>query len=219
MGKTFKIAAIAGDGIDQEVMPEGVRVVEAAAVKFGLKLEISHFDRASCDYFLQHGKMMPDDRFATLEGFDAIYFGAVGWPDKVPDHISLWGSLLKFRREFDQYVNLRPVRLLPGVPCPLANRKPGDIDFLARRDHAGHREGAGGRPAHARHGRHGEHHGDRQGSRRRALSAKAWDGHPGTAHELSAARPPLPRFLPRPAVQPRRRLPPYRLAARRGTVP
>ncbi|MEX3831409.1 tartrate dehydrogenase [Paraburkholderia sp. BR14263] len=134
MSKTFKIAAIAGDGIGQEVMPEGVRVVEAAAAKFGLKLEITHFDWASCDYYLQHGKMMPDDWFATLEGFDAIYFGAVGWPDKVPDHISLWGSLLKFRREFDQYVNLRPVRLLPGVPCPLANRKPGDIDFLVVRE-------------------------------------------------------------------------------------
>ncbi|WP_321936499.1 tartrate dehydrogenase [Paraburkholderia sp. J8-2] len=134
MSKTFKIAAIAGDGIGQEVMPEGVRVVEAAAAKFGLKLEFTHFDWASCDYYLQHGKMMPDDWFATLKGFDAIYFGAVGWPDKVPDHISLWGSLLKFRREFDQYVNLRPVRLLPGVPCPLANRKPGDIDFLVVRE-------------------------------------------------------------------------------------
>ncbi|WP_322055529.1 isocitrate/isopropylmalate family dehydrogenase, partial [Paraburkholderia bannensis] len=84
--------------------------------------------------YLEHGKMMPDDWFATLKGFDAIYFGAVGWPDKVPDHISLWGSLLKFRREFDQYVNLRPVRLLPGVPCPLANRKPGDIDFFVVRE-------------------------------------------------------------------------------------
>ena len=134
MSKTFRIAAIAGDGIGQEVMPEGVRVVEAAAAKFGLNLEFTHFDWASCDYYLQHGKMMPDDWFATLKGFDAIYFGAVGWPDKVPDHISLWGSLLKFRRDFDQYVNLRPVRLLPGVPCPLANRKPGDIDFLVVRE-------------------------------------------------------------------------------------
>jgi tartrate dehydrogenase/decarboxylase/D-malate dehydrogenase len=78
--------------------------------------------------------MMPDDWRAQLDGFDAIYFGAAGMPDKVPDHISLWGSLLKFRREFDQYVNLRPVRLMPGVPCPLANRKPGDIDFYVVRE-------------------------------------------------------------------------------------
>lgn len=134
MSKTYKIAAIPGDGIGQEVMPEGVRVVQAAAAKFGLSIEFTQFDWASCDYYLEHGKMMPDDWFATLSGFDAIYFGAVGWPDKVPDHISLWGSLLKFRRDFDQYVNLRPVRLLPGVPCPLANRKPGDIDFLVVRE-------------------------------------------------------------------------------------
>ena len=134
MSKTYRVAAIAGDGIGQEVMPEGVRVVQAAAKQFGLSVEFTHFDWASCDYYLQHGKMMPDDWFATLKGFDAIYFGAVGWPDKVPDHISLWGSLLRFRREFDQYVNLRPVRLLPGVPCPLANRKPGDIDFLVVRE-------------------------------------------------------------------------------------
>ena len=134
MSKTYRIAAIAGDGIGQEVMPEGVRVVEAAAAKFGLSIEFTHFDWASCDYYLEHGKMMPDDWFATLKGFDAIYFGAVGWPDKVPDHISLWGSLLKFRREFDQYINLRPVRLFDGVPCPLAGRKAGDIDFYVVRE-------------------------------------------------------------------------------------
>jgi len=146
MSKTYRIAAIAGDGIGQEVMPEGVRVVEAAAKRFGLSIEFTHFDWASCDYYLEHGKMMPDDWFATLKEFDAIYFGAVGWPDKVPDHISLWGSLLRFRREFDQYVNLRPVRLLPGVPCPLANRKPGDIDFLVVRENTeGEYSSVGGR--------------------------------------------------------------------------
>ena len=146
MSKTYKIAAIAGDGIGQEVLPEGIRVVEAAAAKFGLKLEFTSFEWASCDYYLQHGKMMPDDWFETLKGFDAIYFGAVGWPDKVPDHISLWGSLLKFRRDFDQYVNLRPVRLLPGVPCPLANRKPGDIDFFVVRENTeGEYSAVGGR--------------------------------------------------------------------------
>jgi tartrate dehydrogenase/decarboxylase/D-malate dehydrogenase len=134
MNKTYKIAAIAGDGIGQEVLPEGIRVVKAAARKFDIAVEFTQFDWASCDYYLEHGQMMPDDWFETLKGFDAIYFGAVGWPDKVPDHISLWGSLLKFRREFDQYVNLRPVRLFPGVPCPLANKKPGDIDFLVVRE-------------------------------------------------------------------------------------
>ncbi|MCX2581771.1 isocitrate/isopropylmalate family dehydrogenase, partial [Klebsiella pneumoniae] len=85
---------------------------------------------------LEHGKMMPDDWFETLQGYDAIYFGAVGWPDKVPDHISLWGSLLQFRRGFDQYVNLRPVRLMPGVNCSLVGKKPGDIDFYVFRDNS-----------------------------------------------------------------------------------
>src|SRR5690606_22869119 len=89
---------------------------------------------ASADYYLKHGQMMPDDWFETLKGFDAILFGAVGWPEVVPDHVSLWGSLLKFRREFDQYINLRPVKLMPGVPCPLAGKQPGDIDFLVVRE-------------------------------------------------------------------------------------
>ena len=130
----LRIAVIPGDGIGNEVMPEGLRVLEAAAARFSLDLEFVHFDWAHCDYYLQTGAMMPADWRARLEGCDALYFGAVGWPDKVPDHVSLWGSLLKFRREFDQYVNLRPVRLFEGVPCPLANRKPGDIDFLVVRE-------------------------------------------------------------------------------------
>ncbi len=107
MSKTFRIAAIAGDGIGNEVLPEGLRVVEAAAKKWDLNLSIETFEWASCDYYERHGQMMPDNWFEQLKGFDAIFFGAVGWPDKVPDHISLWGSLLKFRREFDQYVNIR----------------------------------------------------------------------------------------------------------------
>lgn len=134
MTKQIRIAAIPGDGIGKEVMPEGLRVLKAAQEKFGLDLHIEEFEWASCDYYARHGKMMPDDWFETLQQFDAIYFGAVGWPDTVPDHISLWGSLLKFRRDFDQYVNLRPVKLLHGVPCPLANRQPGDIDFLVVRE-------------------------------------------------------------------------------------
>ncbi len=144
--KTHKIAVIAGDGIGKEVMPEGLRAVQAAAGKFGIALEFAHFEWASCDYYLQHGKMMPDDWKGQLDGCDAIFFGAVGWPDTVPDHISLWGSLLKFRREFDQYVNLRPVRLMPGVPCPLANKKPGDIDFYVVRENTeGEYSAVGGR--------------------------------------------------------------------------
>ena len=129
-----RIAVIAGDGIGKEVMPEGLRALEAADKRFGLGLRFTTFEWASCDYYAQHGQMMPDDWKAQLEGFDAIYFGAVGWPAAVPDHVSLWGSLLKFRREFDQYINLRPVRLLEGVPCPLAGRKPGDIDFFVVRE-------------------------------------------------------------------------------------
>ena len=134
MQDTFKIAVIAGDGIGKEVMPEGLRTLEAAASRFAIKLEFHHFDWAHCDYYLAHGKMMPDDWKAQLSGMDAIFFGAVGWPATVPDHVSLWGSLLKFRREFDQYINLRPVRLFEGVPCPLAGRKPGDIDYYVVRE-------------------------------------------------------------------------------------
>ncbi|PJJ63734.1 tartrate dehydrogenase [Compostimonas suwonensis] len=129
-----RIAVIAGDGIGTEVMPEGVRVLRAAADVFGLSLEFTEFDFASAEYYERHGDMLPEDWFETLSAFDAIYFGAVGWPDRVPDHISLWGSLLKFRRGFDQYVNLRPCRLMPGIPSPLAGREPGDIDFYVVRE-------------------------------------------------------------------------------------
>ena len=132
--KTHKIAVIAGDGIGKEVMPEGLRALDVTARRFGIGLEFTTFAWADCDYYARHGQMMPDDWRQQLDGFEAIYFGAVGWPDTVPDHVSLWGSLLKFRREFDQYVNLRPVRLMPGVPCPLAGKKPGDIDFYVVRE-------------------------------------------------------------------------------------
>ena len=130
----LKIAVIAGDGIGKEVVPEGIRVLKAVAGKFDIDIRFDTFDFASCDYYAEHGRMMPDDWKAQIGGHDAIFFGAVGWPDSVPDHISLWGSLLQFRREFDQYVNLRPVRLMPGVPSPLAGRKPGDIDFFVVRE-------------------------------------------------------------------------------------
>jgi tartrate dehydrogenase/decarboxylase/D-malate dehydrogenase len=130
----LKIAAIPGDGIGKEVMPEGLRALEAAARRFRLGLDFTHIEWASCDYYARTGAMMPEDWKSRLDGMDAIYFGAVGWPATVPDHISLWGSLLKFRREFDQYINLRPVRLFEGVPCPLAGRKAGDIDFYVVRE-------------------------------------------------------------------------------------
>ena len=140
-----RIAVIAGDGIGKEVMPEGMRVVESAARKFGIALAPTAFDW-SCDYYAKHGKMMPDDWFAQLSAFEAIYYGAVGWPATVPDHVSLWGSLILFRRQFDQYVNLRPCKLMPGIPSPLAHRKPGDIDFVVVRENTeGEYSSVGGR--------------------------------------------------------------------------
>lgn len=131
---TMNIAVIPGDGIGTEVMPQGVRVLEAAASKYGLSFAFDDFDFSSCDYYLKHGQMMPDDWKAQVGGHDALFFGAVGWPDTVPDHVSLWGSLLQFRREFDQYVSLRPARLMPGVTSPLAGRGPGDIDMMIVRE-------------------------------------------------------------------------------------
>ncbi|SDO14547.1 tartrate dehydrogenase [Vreelandella arcis] len=131
---THRIAVIAGDGIGTEVMPEGIRALEAAAKQFNIALEFTTFEFGSCDYYLEHGSMLPEDWFEQLKGFDALFYGAVGWPDKVPDHISLWGSLLQFRRQFDQYINLRPCKLMPGIKSPLAGRQPGDIDFYVVRE-------------------------------------------------------------------------------------
>jgi tartrate dehydrogenase/decarboxylase/D-malate dehydrogenase len=144
--RTYRIAVIPGDGIGKEVVPEGVRVLDAAAKRYDFKLQFDEFGFASCDYYLKHGTMLPGDWMDRIGHHDAIFFGAVGWPEKVPDHISLWGSLILFRREFDQYVNLRPVRLMPGVPCPLAGRKPGDIDFFVVRENTeGEYSSIGGR--------------------------------------------------------------------------
>jgi len=143
---TYRIAVIPGDGIGTEVMPEGLRALEAVAKKFDLTLQFDHFDFSSWDYYERHGKMLPDDWKEQIGNHDAIFFGAVGWPDKVPDHISLWGSLLKFRREFDQYINLRPARLMPGVPSPLANRQPGEIDmWIVRENTEGEYSSVGGK--------------------------------------------------------------------------
>lgn len=142
----YKIAVIPGDGIGQEVTPIGVAALQATAKKHSLNLELTTFDFASCEYYLKHGDMLPKDWKQTLSAYDAIYFGAVGLPAKVPDHVSLWGSLLKFRRDFDQYINLRPCRLLKGVKSPLADRKPGEIDFwVVRENTEGEYSSIGGR--------------------------------------------------------------------------
>jgi tartrate dehydrogenase/decarboxylase/D-malate dehydrogenase len=146
VSERYRIAVIPGDGIGREVVPEGVRCLTMAAETYGFELEFTEFDFASADYWLEHGEMLPPDWRDLLGGFDAIFFGAVGWPDVVPDHTSLWGSLLQFRRGFDQYVNLRPVRLLRGVPSPLRNREPGDIDFYVVRENTeGEYSSIGGR--------------------------------------------------------------------------
>ncbi len=139
-----KIAVIAGDGIGKEVVPEGIRVLEAAGRKFDIQFQ---FDEKpwSCDYFAAHGKMMPDDGLASIRNHDAIFLGAVGFPT-VPDHISLWGLLIPIRRQFQLYANVRPVRLMPGIPSPLAGRKPGDIDFwVVRENNEGEYSSIGGR--------------------------------------------------------------------------
>ncbi len=146
-----RIAVIPGDGIGKEVMPEGLRVMEVAASKFGIDLQFDHFDFSSWDYCEKHGQMMPDNWKDLIGGHDAIYFGAVGWPAKIADHVSLWGSLLLFRREFDQYVNLRPARLMPGIIAPVVRRdgsprQPGEIDmYIVRENTEGEYSAVGGR--------------------------------------------------------------------------
>jgi tartrate dehydrogenase/decarboxylase/D-malate dehydrogenase len=146
MATPHRIAAIAGDGIGKEVMPEGLRVLDAAARRFGIAIEVDRFDFSSWDYYERHGSMLPDDWKEQIGGHDAVFFGAVGWPEKMPDHVSLWGSLLKFRREFDLYVNVRPARLMPGVRSPLAGLKPGDIDMMIVRENTeGEYSSIGGR--------------------------------------------------------------------------
>jgi len=142
--KTYRIATIPGDGIGNEVVPEGQRVLEAAGRRFGIAFD---WDERpwSCAYYAKHGRMMPEDGLAQIRRHDAIFLGAVGFPG-VPDHVSLWGLLVPIRREFRQYVNLRPVRLMPGVASPLAGRKPGDIDFwVVRENNEGEYSSMGGR--------------------------------------------------------------------------
>src|ERR1700733_6269179 len=142
--KTYKIAAIPGDGIGREVVPEGIRVAEAAARRFGFSLQWKEFDW-SCERYLKTGRMMPEDGLDQLRPFDAIFLGAVGHPS-VADHVSLWGLLIPIRRGFQQYANIRPVRLLPGIEPAVRNFPPGQIDFcVVRENNEGEYSNIGGR--------------------------------------------------------------------------
>ncbi len=143
--RSYHIAVIPGDGIGNEVMPEGIKTLNAAAeVVGGFRLRYDHFPWG-CEYYLAHGEVMPTDATKILRDFDAIYFGAIGFPT-VPDHISLWGLRLPICQGFEQYANIRPSLLLPGVPGPLAGKHPGDIDFVVVRENTeGEYSGAGGR--------------------------------------------------------------------------
>ncbi|MBB4003546.1 tartrate dehydrogenase [Aurantimonas endophytica] len=140
----LKIATIPGDGIGREVVPEGMRVLEAVGRRFDIAFQFDEVDW-SCDYYKKHGRMMPENGLDQFRQHDAVFLGAVGWPE-VPDHVSLWGLLIPIRRDFNQYVNLRPVRLLKGTTSPLANRGPEDIDFYVVRENVeGEYSEAGGR--------------------------------------------------------------------------
>jgi tartrate dehydrogenase/decarboxylase / D-malate dehydrogenase len=142
--RSYTIATIPGDGIGREVVPEGIRVLEAAGRRFGFSLGWQQFDW-SCETYLKTGRMMPEDGLEQLRAFDAVYLGAVGHRS-VPDHVSLWGLLIPIRRSFHQYVNLRPVRLLPGIECPIKGFAPGQIDFcVVRENNEGEYSDVGGR--------------------------------------------------------------------------
>ncbi|MFT5503656.1 MAG: tartrate dehydrogenase/decarboxylase/D-malate dehydrogenase [Gammaproteobacteria bacterium] len=144
MSTHYNIAVIPGDGIGKEVVPEGIKVIDSLASRFGLSFEWTTFDW-SCERYLETGAMMPEDGIDQLSKFDAIFLGAVGFPT-VLDHVSLWGLLIPIRREFQQYINLRPVRLFEGMQCPLVNKKPGDIDFYVVRENCeGEYSNIGGR--------------------------------------------------------------------------
>jgi tartrate dehydrogenase/decarboxylase/D-malate dehydrogenase len=144
MARTHRIAVIPGDGIGKETTPEGLRVLEAAARRFDFSLRLDEYDW-SCERWQKTGAMMPADGLDQLSNSDSIFLGAVGWPG-VPDHVSLWGLLIPIRRGFDQYVNLRPCKLMPGAKTPLANRTEADIDFFVVRENTeGEYSSSGGR--------------------------------------------------------------------------
>jgi tartrate dehydrogenase/decarboxylase/D-malate dehydrogenase len=140
----YRIAVIPGDGIGKEVMPEGMRVLNAAGKRFGFEIDWQSF-LWGCEYYMSKGEMMPPNGLQILEDFDAIFLGAVGAPG-VPDHVSLWGLLIPIRRTFRQYVNIRPVRLFRGIRSPLRNKRPGDVDFcVIRENNEGEYSNVGGR--------------------------------------------------------------------------
>ena len=142
--KNYRVAVIEGDGIGREVVPEGIRVLEAAGRRFDLSFSWQHFDW-SCQTYLKTGRMMPENGLELLRPFDAIYLGAIGYPG-VPDHVSLWQLLIPIRRGFQEYVNVRPARLLEGITSPLSGRKAGDIDFIVvRENNEGEYSEVGGR--------------------------------------------------------------------------
>ncbi len=143
--KTYKIAAIPADGIGPEVIDAGVRVLQALAARDGgFACDVTTYDWGS-DYYKKHGRMMPDDGLESLKSHDAIFFGAVGAPD-VPDHITLWGLRLPICQGFDQYANVRPTRILPGISAPLKDKGPGDLDWVIVRENSeGEYAGHGGR--------------------------------------------------------------------------
>ena len=144
MSKTHRIAVIPGDGIGRETMPEALRVMDAASRRFGFGLKLDEYDW-SCETYKATGAMMPGDGMERLAEADSILLGAVGFPG-VPDHVSLWGLLIPIRRGFDQYVNLRPCKLMPGVRTPLAGRTEADIDFYVVRENTeGEYSSVGGR--------------------------------------------------------------------------
>lgn len=143
MSRNYRISVIAGDGIGKEVVPEGQRVIEAAGRRFGFSVDWTEHDW-NCDYYLEHGRMMPEDGVERVRGADAIFLGAVGWPT-VPDHISTWDLILRLRRELNLYVALRPARLIRGITSPLAGRTAKDIDFVIVRENSeGEYSSAGG---------------------------------------------------------------------------
>jgi len=144
VSSSYRVAVIPGDGIGKEVVPEGVKVLEAVSSRFDISFEFENFDW-SCERYLETGAMMPADGIEQLSEFNAIFLGAVGFPG-VLDHVSLWGLLIPIRREFQQYINLRPVRLFEGMQCPLVGKKPGDIDFYVVRENCeGEYSNIGGR--------------------------------------------------------------------------
>lgn len=143
--RRHRVAIIPGDGIGQEVIPVGLHVLQAAAKIDGFELETETFPWG-CEYYLETGRMMAEDWTDQLRRFETIYFGAVGWPERVPDHISLWGLILPIRKTFDLYANVRPVKLLRGVRGPLAGKGPADIDMICVRENTeGEYAGVGGR--------------------------------------------------------------------------